>query len=73
MGCTMLAHMMELASTMAGPIEDTARAAVIFVAGSWLALLFHELGHAFAALALGVRIWGVRLGAGPILWRGSVC
>jgi hypothetical protein len=68
----MLAHLMELGSTMAGPVEHTARTLAIFLAGSWIALLFHELGHAFAALALGVRIWGIRLGAGPILWRGTI-
>ncbi len=42
-----------------------------FVAG-WIALLFHELGHAAAAQAVGVRIWGMRLGLGPTIWRGSV-
>jgi membrane-associated protease RseP (regulator of RpoE activity) len=42
-----------------------------FVAG-WIALLFHELGHAAAAQAVGVRIWGMRLGMGPTMWRGSV-
>ena len=68
----MLAHLMELSPTMAGPVEHTARTLAIFLAGSWIALLFHELGHAFAALALGVRIWGIRLGAGPILWRGTI-
>jgi membrane-associated protease RseP (regulator of RpoE activity) len=38
----------------------------------WIALLFHELGHAAAAEAVGVRIWGMRLGMGPTIWRGSV-
>lgn len=38
----------------------------------WIALLFHELGHAAAAEAVGVRIWGVRLGMGPTIWRGTV-
>jgi membrane-associated protease RseP (regulator of RpoE activity) len=71
-GRTMLARLIELASAMPGPLEHTARTVAIFIAGSWIALLFHELGHAFAALALGVRIWGIRLGAGPILWRGTV-
>lgn len=41
-------------------------------AASWIALLFHELGHAVAALLLGVRIWGIRLGMGPVLFRGQV-
>jgi hypothetical protein len=68
----MLAHIMELGPTMAGSVEHVARTAAIFMAGSWIALLFHELGHGFAALALGVRIWGIRLGAGPILWHGAI-
>lgn len=38
----------------------------------WIALLFHELGHAAAAEAVGVRIWGVRLGMGPTIWRGTI-
>ena len=38
----------------------------------WIALLLHELGHAAAAQAVGVRIWGIRLGTGPTIWRGSV-
>ena len=42
------------------------------LAGSWIALLFHELGHAVAALLLGVRIWGIRLGVGPTVWRGTI-
>jgi hypothetical protein len=42
-----------------------------FVA-SWIALLFHELGHAFAAWLVGVRIWGVRLGMGPTIWSGML-
>lgn len=42
-----------------------------FVAG-WIALLLHEFGHAAAAEAVGVRLWGMQLGLGPTLWRGSV-
>jgi Predicted membrane-associated Zn-dependent proteases 1 len=68
----MLTHMMELGAPIAGPAEHTARTVAIVLAGSWIALLLHELGHAFAALALGVRIWGIRLGAGPIVWRGAI-
>lgn len=45
---------------------------VVGLAGSWIALLFHELGHAAAAWALGVRIWGLRLGVGPTIWRGRI-
>lgn len=39
---------------------------------SWIALYAHEIGHAVAARALGVRIWGIRLGVGPTLFEGSV-
>ncbi|HET8649224.1 MAG TPA: site-2 protease family protein [Gemmatimonadales bacterium] len=36
------------------------------------ALLIHEAGHALAALVLGVRIWGVRIGFGPRVWQGTI-
>ena len=39
---------------------------------SWIGLLFHEIGHAVAAWLVGVRIWGIRLGVGPMLWSGMV-
>ena len=68
----MHANMIDLGSTLAGSLAHTGRPVAIVLAGSWSALLFHELGHAFAALGLGVRIWGIRLGAGPILWRGVI-
>jgi len=50
-----------------------ARALVLAFAASWLAILFHEFGHAAAARLVGVRIWGVRLGFGPVIWRGQLC
>lgn len=65
-------HLMELAPTVGASAEHLARTLGVVLGGTWIALLFHELGHAFAAAALGVRIWGVRLGAGPTLWRGTV-
>src|ERR687890_2228051 len=49
-----------------------AQAVLIALAGSWIALLFHELGHILAALLVGVRIWGIRLGIGPTIWRGRI-
>jgi len=61
-----------IGSMVGVPLDHTVRVMAVFLAGSWIALLFHELGHAFAALALGVRIWGVRLGVGPVVWRGTV-
>jgi membrane-associated protease RseP (regulator of RpoE activity) len=51
---------------------DLAQAVELGVAASWIALLFHELGHAGAAWLLGVRIWGIRLGSGPTVRRGSI-
>ena len=51
---------------------DLASTLIIGLAGSWLALLFHELGHALAAMLVGVRIWGIRLGMGPTIWRGEL-
>lgn len=47
-------------------------AIVVGMAASWIALLFHELGHTAAAWLVNVRIWGIRLGMGPTLWRGTV-
>jgi hypothetical protein len=55
-----------------GFLGDLTHAVLIGLAGSWMALLFHELGHAFAAILVGVRIWGVRLGVGPTIWRGRI-
>jgi membrane-associated protease RseP (regulator of RpoE activity) len=49
-------------------IASTALAAMLAL---WIALLFHELGHAAAAQAVGVRVWGIRLGVGPVIWRGT--
>ena len=49
-----------------------AEALLVAAFASWAALLFHELGHALAAWLLGVRIWGVRIGTGPTLWRGRL-
>ncbi|HEX5386335.1 MAG TPA: site-2 protease family protein [Gemmatimonadales bacterium] len=39
---------------------------------AWIALYVHEIGHATMARALGVRIWGVRLGIGPAVFDGVV-
>src|SRR4051812_32409100 len=48
------------------------RAIVLVFVGSWSALLIHELGHAFVARALGVRLWSVALGYGPKLFRRRI-
>ena len=52
--------------------EAVAQPVVVVILGSWIALLFHELGHAAAAGLVGVRIWGLRLGMGPTIWRGRL-
>jgi hypothetical protein len=62
----------QLFSTHADRWWDLAEAVLMGVAGSWIALLFHELGHATAAWLVGVRIWGIRLGTGPTVWRASI-
>ena len=51
---------------------DLAQAVIVGLAASWIALLFHELGHALAAWAVNVRIWGIRLGMGPTIWAGEI-
>lgn len=48
---------------------STALAALV---ACWIALLFHEFGHAAAAQVVGVRVWGMRLGLGPTIWRGTI-
>ena len=44
---------------------------LVFIA-AWTALAVHELAHAIVARALGVRVWGVTLGTGPLLWEGTL-
>lgn len=67
------------ANALRTALADTAPALAGFVqtmalvwAASWVALLVHELSHAAAARALGVRLWGVQLGIGPTLFQGMV-
>ncbi|HET6346667.1 MAG TPA: M50 family metallopeptidase [Myxococcota bacterium] len=55
-----------------GQLGQAVLAVLVVMAGSWIALLCHELGHATAAGLVGVRIWGIRLGMGPVLWRGII-
>lgn len=49
-----------------------AEALALAMAASWSALLLHELGHVVAARLVNVRIWGIRLGMGPTIWRGTL-
>ena len=44
---------------------------LVFVA-AWTALAVHELAHALVARVLGVRVWRVTLGWGPLLWEGDL-
>jgi membrane-associated protease RseP (regulator of RpoE activity) len=48
------------------------RVLLLVVAAAWLALLVHELGHALMARLLGVRVWSISLGRGPLLWQGRI-
>lgn len=48
------------------------RVLLLVFAAAWLALLAHELSHALMARILGVRIWSITLGRGPVLWEGQV-
>ena len=52
--------------------QDLGQAVVMGTVASWIALIFHELGHAVAAWMVRVRIWGIRLGVGPTIWRGRL-
>jgi hypothetical protein len=53
---------------MLPPIVGAVLAALL---ACWVALLFHELAHSAAADAVGVRVWGMRLGVGPTIWKGT--
>jgi membrane-associated protease RseP (regulator of RpoE activity) len=48
------------------------RVLFMVLAAAWLALLVHELGHALVARLLGVRVWSISLGRGPVLWEGRI-
>jgi len=48
------------------------RVVSLVIAAAWLALLIHELGHALMARLLGVRVWSISLGRGPVLWEGRI-
>jgi len=57
---------------LAPALNGFAQTLALAWAASWVALLVHELSHAAAARALGVRLWGVQLGIGPTLFQGTV-
>jgi len=45
---------------------------LMFFAWFLPALLFHEAAHAVAALAVGLQVFRITLGMGPILWQGRL-
>jgi membrane-associated protease RseP (regulator of RpoE activity) len=53
-------------------LPHAARLALLAFGAAWVALLVHELGHAIGASATGVRLWGIRLGTGPVVYEGSI-
>jgi membrane-associated protease RseP (regulator of RpoE activity) len=48
------------------------RVVLLVSLAAWVALVLHELAHALTARALGVRVWGLTLGRGPVLWDGTI-
>jgi membrane-associated protease RseP (regulator of RpoE activity) len=61
-----------LASQFLILLPHAARLALLAFGAAWVALLVHELGHAIGASATGVRLWGIRLGTGPVVYEGSI-
>jgi membrane-associated protease RseP (regulator of RpoE activity) len=53
-------------------LPHAARLALLGFGAAWVALLVHELGHAIGASATGVRLWGIRLGTGPVVYEGPI-
>jgi membrane-associated protease RseP (regulator of RpoE activity) len=53
-------------------LPHAARLTLLGFGAAWVALLVHELGHAIGASATGVRLWGIRLGTGPVVYEGPL-
>jgi membrane-associated protease RseP (regulator of RpoE activity) len=62
----------DLPDVMRDAVVAFAEPLLLAYVASWIALYGHEIGHAAAARVLGVRIWGIRLGVGPVLFNGVV-
>src|SRR3954467_9456249 len=60
-GTPMLLMHVARAVTQSPFAAETLTTLALGVAMCWLAMVVHELGHALAALILGVRIWGINL------------
>ncbi len=56
----------------AGELPYSVRVVILVFLAAWTALLFHELAHALTAHFLGVRVWSLIVGVGPLLWGGMV-
>ena len=61
-----------MSDTLLAILPYAARLALLAFAAGWIALLVHELGHAIGASATGVRLWGIRLGTGPVVYEGPL-
>ncbi len=68
----LLTQFVDLLSDRSDLVASSLQVLLTSLLATWIALLLHELGHALAAWLVGVRIWGIRLGMGPTLWRGSI-
>ncbi len=53
-------------------IPHSIRVVTLVFLAAWVALLLHEIAHAVTARALGIRVWGISLGWGPVLWEGMI-
>jgi membrane-associated protease RseP (regulator of RpoE activity) len=72
MGAIGPAGLSTLASWVFSHFPYGLRVLCLVLAAAWLALLVHELGHALVARLLGVRVWSISLGRGPVLWKGRI-
>jgi membrane-associated protease RseP (regulator of RpoE activity) len=61
-----------MSHTLLAFLPYAARLALLAFTAAWIALLVHELGHAIGASATGVRLWGIRLGTGPVVYDGPL-
>src|SRR5690349_7953863 len=66
------AELSTLAERVFSQLPYGLRVLFLVLAAAWLALLVHELGHALVARLLGIRIWSISLGRGPVLWKGRI-
>ena len=46
--------------------------ALLAIGGFAVGVAVHEAAHAFTALLVGLDVTGVRIGLGPVVWRGSL-